>query len=83
MLDFKLTTEAARELGVPPNSLLCLVYQGRMAAPPRDSSGRYLWRPSDLEGARKALQTDRRKRSRCQAPAQSAPQTSGQAVARG
>lgn len=58
----RLTTEVAEELGTNPNTLICLIRNGRLAAPPKDRSGRYCWSAQDVKAARLALGIDRRRR---------------------
>jgi hypothetical protein len=60
------TREAARTLGISYAKLWSLIRTDRLSAPPKNSSGDYLWQPADLERARVALQIDRRRRPRAQ-----------------
>jgi hypothetical protein len=60
--DLLLTRDVARQLRRAPYYLISLIRGGRMPAPPRDSSGRYVWRPGDVEAARRAMGTGRRRR---------------------
>jgi hypothetical protein len=57
-----LTRDAAPILGEPLPKLCQLIRTGRMVEPARDSSKRFIWTEADLEAARRALQTDRRRR---------------------
>ena len=57
------TPIAAAELGIRETHLNALVRSGKLGPPSeRDSSGHYLWSDEDLEAARAALRTDRRRK---------------------
>jgi hypothetical protein len=56
------TPVAARELGITYANLIYLVRAGKVPAPPRDSSGDFLWDDSAIECARHALSIDRRRK---------------------
>ena len=60
MQDTMKTTPAARHLGVPVYALLNWVRHGLLAAPPRDSSGHFVWGPEHLAAARRVAQRRRR-----------------------
>jgi hypothetical protein len=62
MGDLLKTPRAARVLGITHPHLLSLIRDGRMDPPGRDQSNHYLWSPSDIERARQALKTDRRRK---------------------
>jgi hypothetical protein len=53
---------AADRLGVPYYMLFQLIRARKIAPPPRDSSGRYLWFADDMERASKAIKEDRRRK---------------------
>jgi len=57
MSDLKLisTRQAARLLGVRPNTLSHAVWSGRIAEPSRAPSGAFLWGEEDLRRAARAL----------------------------
>ena len=57
-----LSRDLARALGVVPDRLYALIRSGRLAEPPRDSSGRYVWPAEAVEQARAALGVDRRRK---------------------
>jgi hypothetical protein len=57
------TPQAAQLLGITYWHLLSLLRAGKLAPPGRDSSGHYLWADADLEAAKRAIGTDRRRRS--------------------
>jgi hypothetical protein len=58
------TPVAARVLEVPYYKLIGLLRDGKIAAPPRDSSGDYWWGEEDLAAARQALARRQQRRSR-------------------
>jgi hypothetical protein len=51
------STAVARMLDVPYYRLFALIRDGKLAPPPKDSSGDYVWTERDIEGARRALLT--------------------------
>jgi hypothetical protein len=50
----------ARELKVPYHHLFGLIRDGRIPAPARDATGRYLWSPDDLSRGRLRRRPGRR-----------------------
>jgi hypothetical protein len=56
------TPVAARQLGKPYWVVYAMVRSGRIPAPPKDSSGDYVWTAADIERARAALAAGPRKR---------------------
>jgi hypothetical protein len=63
MPPFFKTTAGAREIGIAPSHLYSLIRSGKVPAPPKDSSGDYLWDQDALEAAREALAVDRRRKA--------------------
>jgi hypothetical protein len=59
---YRKTPAAADELGVGYYRLIGLLRARRIKRPEKDSSGDYVWTEEDLERARQALVTDRRRR---------------------
>jgi hypothetical protein len=57
-----LTRDVSRILNVPIPQLHAMLRCRRMREPQRDSSGRFIWTPEDVEEARRALATDRRRK---------------------
>jgi hypothetical protein len=55
------TPVAAQRLNVPYYRLISLLRLRKIAPPTKDSSGDYLWTQNDLEAARRALSSSRRK----------------------
>jgi hypothetical protein len=62
VISYLKTAVAAERLDVPPYRLTNLVRYRRIPAPPKDSSGDFLWSPADLERARQALAAGRRRK---------------------
>jgi hypothetical protein len=56
------TPLVAKLLAVNYPLVRSLIRDGRMEAPPKDTSGHYLWSESDIERARAALKVDRRRK---------------------
>ena len=54
------TTAAAALIGVPYFRITYLIRTGRIKPPARDDSGNYRWTDSDIEAARKILDSRRR-----------------------
>jgi hypothetical protein len=54
-------------LGVRYSQLWNALRNDRFPAPPRNSSGAYIWSPKDIEAARKGLANDRRRNRRKEA----------------
>jgi hypothetical protein len=65
----KKTKDVARELGISVLKLRAMLQNEKLEPPPKDSSGDYVWTDADVERARVAAQTDRRRR-RPAAPAE-------------
>jgi hypothetical protein len=59
MLTHLKTPAAADQLGVTYNRLYDLLRFRKIAPPPRDSSGQFVWTAADLERARVALAAGR------------------------
>ena len=55
------TPTAARQLGVTYHQLIGLIRYGKMEPPARDTSGDYYWTAADVQRAREAIRTQRRK----------------------
>lgn len=55
------TRSAVKVLGTTYYKLIEAIRGGRLQAPVKDESGDYWWTDEDLERARQALATDRRK----------------------
>jgi hypothetical protein len=60
---FLKTTVAARTLGVPYHQLISIIRSGHLDSPSKDSSGHYLWSPSDISRARQVLARRRPRRT--------------------
>ena len=57
------TKEAARQLGISYWHLISLLRSEKLQAPPKDSSGDFVWTEQDLDAARRALEVGRRSTS--------------------
>ncbi len=75
-MNFLLTGEIVRRLGITESRLDSLIRTGRLASPTKDSAGRRIWSPDDLERVRAAMAVDRRRTGSRVQP--SAPSAGGQ-----
>lgn len=57
------TRQVAALLGISPHALRAAIERGKVAAPPKDCSGDYVWTAEAIDAARAALAVDRRRRS--------------------
>jgi hypothetical protein len=58
------TATVARQLNVNYQTLFGHIRRGKISPlPAKDSSGDFIWSPSDIERARVALATDRRRKA--------------------
>ena len=62
MTQYMKTPVAAQQLGTRYNNLIYLLRCQKIACPPKDSSGDYLWGKQHLDAARTALNEIRRRR---------------------
>jgi hypothetical protein len=58
------TPVAAERLGIHYSHLISLIGYHKIAAPPKDTSGDYVWSEADLTAAREALRTGRSRRQK-------------------
>jgi hypothetical protein len=56
------TPQAARELGMTVTRLRSMIQNEKIEPPAKDTSGDFVWTAQDLERARQAALTDRRRR---------------------
>jgi hypothetical protein len=61
MSQFRKTPVAVEELGTTYHKLIGLLRFKKISPPGRDSSGDYVWTDEDIERARQALATGRRR----------------------
>jgi hypothetical protein len=62
------TGEAVRRLGCAYWQLIGALRGGKLQPPAKDSAGQFVWTEEDLERARKALATDRRRKEHREDP---------------
>jgi hypothetical protein len=56
------TRKVARDLGTTPTTLYNALARGKLAPPPKDEDGQFVWRRADVVRARKALAVDLRRK---------------------
>jgi len=63
------TRSAAAAIGATVAQIMAAIYAGKLTPPAKDESGDYVWSDEDLERARQALATDRRRKETQASPA--------------
>lgn len=59
-MPFEKTTCVARQLGISYWRLLGFIRSGRLAPPPKDTSGDYVWSRAQIQAVRRLIDADAR-----------------------